>query len=215
MGAVTITWTPRGTAQSLRTLEFPAPERALTLFRGGLRTDAAISVSRAGQAVGVVHDAYSEYRVEYRAITPWGNAEARKLFDELGGWWEHAAAGGEFSFALDGNRAASTTLSSGASQGASSLSVASESGFYVDDWIFLEDADDITKTERKQVETVATGSLALHFPTLREFASGSVVRSFDYFPKCVIAYPSRPPLLERPAGEGPFFDLDFEFRTVR
>lgn len=215
MAGPKIAWTPRGSGLSSRSLELPGGSRSLQLFRGGSVTDAAISVSRAGQSVSVVHDAWSEYRVVYRAISPWGDVDARDLFDRLGAWWEHAGAGGEWSFALDGDRTGSTTTDATVSQGDGDISVSDESGFHVDDWILIEDADDVTKFERKQIEAISSGQLDLHFPTLRSFASGSVVRDYDYFPKCVVASSARTPLMERAAGEGPFFDLDFEFRTVR
>ena len=203
-----ITWTPDGESSSV-TLDFP---HGLTRLQGLRNVQRGLAVSASGVATSVVYDAWAEFLVELRAVSRESDPTA---FAKLTAWWSHAARGGEFAFAVDSSKMSSTTLSAAASQGDTTVSVASTTGFSAGDWVVFEDDDDPTKWERHRISSVGTGTLTIGAGLAWSYASGSPVRHAEYWPKCV-CLETKSPLVEREAGRGAhLWDLRFRFRQVR
>lgn len=211
MSASEIRWTPRGDSTET-SFSFTAT-RGFSRFQGYVNADRALSVSRGGKSLTLIHDAYGQFEVEARAIAP-GNE--RTLYTGITAWLEHALAGGTFALILDGSKTATTTLSTAATQSDLTLSVASSSGMAADDWLYIEDADDGTKFQRAQISSVATTqSVVLKDGLYRSFAAASTVRHHEYLPSCIMLE-KRSPFVERPAGNGAeLWDLQMTVRTVR
>lgn len=202
-----IKWTPKDEA-SERTLTFP---RNPTKFSGYRDTNAAQSVTLGGVAVTVLHDAYSVYELELRSFGPSVDAT---FFSGMTAWWSHAAAGGEWKFLFDSGDYLDTTMSA-STIGATTFSVTSTSTLAVNDWIFLEDANDHGKFESAKVSNISASTITVVGSLSRGYASGSTVRHMEYFPACLVLG-TEVPFKERMAGQGNrLYDMTLKFRTVR
>lgn len=208
MSNPTITWLPSGESTT-QSLTFP---RMVSMYQGGRSVDGATSVSLGGVAVSVIHDVYDDFQIELKGFGPTNDPT---FFAQLWSWWSHASRGGEFAFALDGANTLDTTTSAASTQGDTTLSVASTSSLAVSDWVTLEDVDDPTKTERRQVSAISGADVGLTPTISYSFGSGSLMRHAEYLPACVTAGKRRP-FQERDAGRGGrLWDLQLGLRTVR
>lgn len=205
MGA-TITWIPFG-ASTAKTLDF-APW-GIQRLSGGHEADREVVHTPAGRAVVQWIDSWDTYELHVDAIHRIDDANWI-VFENL---LPFLVAYGEFSFAADSNKDSETTLSAGAAEAASSISVVSTSGFSAGDTIMIEHV-----TDARQIMTAISGppgggtmniSPLLYSP----MPTGSKVRHFQYFPKCRAEAAS---FTERDAGLGAnLWDFRVRFRTFR
>lgn len=208
MANPTITWTAKGESTA-STLTLP---RQLSLLQGYSATDGEVVVSRGGVACSVVHDAHEQYEMSLPAFGPELNPE---FFADLTSWWASASQGVTWALALDGSKSANTTTTVASSASAVTLSVTSTASLATSDWLFVEDATDPTKRERRQVSSVSGANVILTRALSFGFAAGSTLRHAEYWPKC-LALSRDPPFAERAAGQGSrLWDLRLLFRTVR
>ena len=97
-------------------------------------------------------------------------------------------------------------------KGAVSLTLASTTNLSVGDYIWIEDVDDPTKYEIREVDIVAT-PITIAQGVSYGFGSASKVRHWENFPLCVALDVT---FKERSAGQGPnVWDFGLTFRTVR
>ena len=216
MGDVLLAWVPRGEAGELEAnLSDAYGPRGLQVFRGGGQQAARRSVSAGGAVVTLTEDHYFEYDVQLEGISIVDHLE---LWQELTGFMSHAQAGGEFKFKLDGAEARDHTTSAAAAAGATVLELVTAAGWIAGDKVYIEDVDDPTKWQVSTVGSKQTSPPELQGmapPLFYSYGLGSVVRSWEYFPKCV-AQDGDPTLEEREAGRGAnLWDFRLRFRTVR
>lgn len=213
MGFVRITYTPRsGFGSSQNELDL-ADERALRRFSGFGDTDKETVVTRGGRAFSIVHDAFQRYTLRCERLGPKLNLGSHTdQFHRLTAWWAHAKAGGLFGLVLDTDEDEATTLSVAATQGDTTLNVASVSGFAAEEWLWIENANDSSVYERAQIDSVG-GTLVIKTGGLEyDYPIGSTVRHAENFPSCLMLSGD---LREREAGGGPDrWDLEMVFRTV-
>lgn len=210
MGNARIYWTPRGESGEvyldLTTLG------GLFRFAGFSAGTGHKSVSRGGKTCSVIHDTGFVYHVEVRGVSRTADPDT---WCDVSSFVSHADAGGEFAFKLDSDKDDETTLNGAVAKGATSIVLTSGSWVANGDLLFLEDADDETKWEIRRVSD-ASGSptIVLAKAVTYGFASGSVVRDWEFFPKCLAI--GDVSWKEREGGRGANrWDLVLRLRTVR
>jgi hypothetical protein len=105
------------------------------------------------------------------------NAADYALHRKLQQWWQHAKAGGQWSFARDRDKVVHTTLASNASAGASSIVVTSATGIVVGQQYVLRGQ----YTQLVEVSSIASApTIALTEPLLFEFDTLAVFRDEYY-----------------------------------
>ena len=200
------TWTPRGEAAT----------QALTVNWGGIQrqepkffANKSQTVSKGGTVVTVIEDTYFRYVLEANPINQVNSPDAWQL---ISSFVNHAQVGGIFQYQFDENNDLDTTLSSGVAKGATSLTLASTTNLSVGDYIHIEDVDDPTKWEYREVDVVAA-PITLANGVSYGFGASSKVRHWENFPLCVALDVT---WKERRAGQGPnVWDFGLTFRTVR
>lgn len=214
--AVVITYVPVSGGSTI-TVTFDTIDTDLTRFRGMRESVGARSISVGGQAVSVAYDSYFRYEVAFKPFKiPSSTASIATEHGDLFGWVAHAQRGGEFTFAVDSSNTWATTLSGAEAQGQTALSVASEAGASVGEYVILEDADDPTIWEKRRLNAVGPATLTVDGGIAFSYVSGSVARYHEYFPACILDPMTANPMRERDGGRGAnLWDLQFVFRTVR
>ena len=199
-------WTPRGEAvNQTMTVNWGEIQRQAPEFVG----ERMQSVSTGGTVVNVIRDAYFLYTLE---TNPINRANSAGAWQRITSFVAHAQTGGVFEYFYDFNNNLDTTLSSGVSAGATSLTLGSTTNLAVDDFIYIEDVDDPTKWELRKVTSLGA-PITIDQGVSWGFGAGSIVRHAEYFPKCVA---TRITFEERRAGQGPnVWDFGVTFRTVR
>lgn len=211
----TFVWTPRDESTAER-LTISSSEGGLTRLQSQFVTDRELSLSTGGSAVTIVRDSFFVYELEF---TPFNKSSDPGTWQELSSFISHANAGGEFQYLSEGattpiagRNDLDTTLSSAVVQNATSLTLASTTRLSAGDFIYIEDANDQTKWEIREVDTVAT-PIVVAEGVSHSYASGSTVRHWENFPKCIALDIE---WQERRAGQGAnLWDFAMKFRTVR
>ena len=200
------TWTPRGEG---------APQNLVVDWGGIQRQDPRFlaakkqTVSKGGTVVTVIEDTHFRYVLETNPINQAAKPDA---WQRISSFVNHAQVGGLFQYQFDENNDLDTTLSSGVAKGATSLTLASTASLNVGDYIHIEDVDDPTKWEYREVDVVAS-PITIAQGVSYGFGSGSKVRDWQNFPLCVALDVT---FEERRAGRGVnVWDFGLTFRTVR
>ena len=139
----------------------------------------AVAIARAdsGAARRIITGAYDHVQFDIEAFAD------RRLYLALRSWWDYAATGAPWSFAVDSAKASATTLSVAAEAGSDTLSLVSGggAGFQPRDEIRIIDAVDPTVREISYVTGIVAD--AIYCTELRNaFSAGSVVRHLQYHP---------------------------------
>ena len=209
MGVFNVKYTPRGEATEV-TVDLTTLMGGLRLFSSKWMTNRATSITDGGNPYTVNFDQFIEYQCEFlrvqrsASVSNWGSIASMAA---------HISSGAEFVVEKDSDNVSDTTSSSLVAQSANLIPVASTTGFASGEIVYVEDADDPTKFEINECSGTS-GGVQLTNGIQYSYVSGSIVRHFEYFPKCVALKPAR--FKERAAGQGSeVWDLDFTFRTVR
>lgn len=149
----------------------------------------AVAIARAdsGAARRIITGAYDHVQFGIEAFAD------RALYRALRAWWDYAATGAPWSFAVDSAKASATTLASAVSAGDEELALVAGggAGFALGDEIRIIDAVDPTVREISYVTWI--GAYAIYCTELRNaFAAGSVVRHLQYHPALEILSESCP-----------------------
>lgn len=206
--AIQLRYTPANES-TLVTLDVSNVFGGLKRLRVDAVTDRATMISVGGKARTIVYDAWHVIDVDTIPVT---------RSSDVDGWAaamafvSHANRGGEFAFAYDSTSAAATTLNGALTQGNTTVTLTSTSGFANDDIVFIEDANDPTKHEVNQINVAATTTI--RNGVLYSYADDSTFRHHEYWPALICT--NEATLRERDAGRGAsLFDLSFSARTVR
>jgi hypothetical protein len=187
---------------------------------GFRETEGETTVSKGGVAVTTVFDSYFRYDVEIQRFGPYigvsGPDDQGLFFSQVSAWLSEAQAGVLFEFIGPDGNSADETLDGAEAQGETTLTVSNNAPFLVEDTIYIQDANDPTQFEMARIESKAApaspGDITLWDGLKANYDAGSIVRSKDYFPKCLLL---KHKFRERPAGKGnQIWDLVFSFRTV-
>ena len=167
----------------------------------------AVAIARAdsGAARRIITGAYDHVQFGIEAFAD------RALYRALRAWWDYAATGAPWSFAVDSNKMVSTTLASAVPAGATALPLAPDGGEYIDVGDELRVIDAADPTTRELVVSTAWDDAVLHCaPTRCAFAAGSVVRHLQYHPSLELLS-DQCPVQE---GDGLVYSLSVEAREA-
>ncbi len=174
-------------------------------------SDRQKSISHGGKSYSVGHDPWFDVTCEMTNIRP---ASQELLHQQLFAFQSHVQQGGNFAFALDGDRDDATTMSVGEPSGETVVALTSSSGLLANHEVYIEDVDNPFVFERAHVSTNDSGTqITLKNGLVFDYGSGSVVRHSEYLPLC-----SMQGMIyrERRAGRGAgVWDLRLQFRSVR
>lgn len=175
-----------------------------------------LAITTGGKAFASISDVFRLYEIEMAGIRWSKSAAWRTFFASLYGWWEHALAGGQFSFAYDSAKVGNTTIGATAHNDTVIDGIASTAAFAAGEWVYFEDATDPTKFARGRINTVDSGTqVTLYDQIGRVFSASSIMRAYEYLPTCV-CLEDEFPLVEREGGKGvDTWDLKMRIRSVR
>lgn len=216
MGDVTVIWVPRNEVGQ-ESLSLDALGESLFRLEGDIELEGQTQISIGRAAVRINRGSFARYRVEIRAIERDATEGGVYPYGMLSSFMSHAQGGGEFQFAHDSAKTFNGTLSGAEAKGQTVLSVTPDPTVLVvvGDWIYLEHVTDQTKFEKRKVAARDVTTITVEDPITWSFPTASIVRHWEYFPKCVLVDGSYE-LRERPAGQGPnLWDLQFSFETTR
>ena len=128
-------------------------------------------------------------------------------------WWAHASQGGTFTLAHDTNKDTLSTLSSGAVAAQAVVPTTTTTNYAAGDLVILEKADR-SYFEVGIVQSVsAATSVTLTANLKQTFATGDVLRHFDYHPS-MCALTSNCPLQLQSFGDANFMQLQVKCTEV-
>jgi len=212
MGNSRISFDPPGGTVNIDFEGFP-------ILLSGLATDDGFArFSRGGVHQLVKHDTWQEYDVMFPAIS---RPADPARWAQLTAWISWVYRGNVFELLLDGTKNLDTTLDGAIAAGATVITCSDDTAnAALDDWIFLEDALDVSVFEWVQVlsNTGASKGITLNAntPVVFAYPDNSIVRQEVRLGNCVLIRDRPTPLVERSGGRGAnVWDLRFRFRTVR
>lgn len=194
----------------------------LVELAGGFASDLQLHVGVGGKSVGVSHDAWFEYLVQFTPLKfPWHTVTGAPtgglggLWLRLMDWIAHTQRGGLFDLRIDTDKNYEQTMTNAEAEGSTQLEMASTTGMEADDYLFLQHLDNPFKREYVIVDTVDSGTqVTLKRGTTWDYVAGSYIKARELFTDCIRLDAHRSPLIERRAGRGPVWDLRFRFRTT-
>lgn len=135
----------------------------------------------------------------------------RALYLALRAWWDYAATGAPWAFAVDSAKMTSTTLAQAANYDSDTLQLAAGGGAGISagDALRVIDAADPTVREIVVVSGVI-GDVVHCSDLLQDFSSGSIVRHLEYHPALELLDESCPVQ----EGDGLIYTLSAEAREV-
>lgn len=149
----------------------------LSDYRSSRGKNAITSRAENGQSYTYVHEAFDIVEV---GIDSFNSTATRNA---LVAWWAWASQGKSYSFALDSARTVNTTLSGGASAGATSCTVNSTAGVAANRTYLIRDTDGIEE-EVVVVSSVSSSTVTFSTTPLKyAYSTGATFRDPDYFPK--------------------------------
>lgn len=135
----------------------------------------------------------------------------RALYLALRAWWDYAATGAPWAFAVDSAKTTSTTLAQAESAGSNALHLAAGGGAGISAGDALRVIDAMDPTVR-EIVTVATkaGDALYCSERIHAFSFGSIVRHLEYHPALELLDESCPVQ----EGDGLIYTLSAEAREV-
>lgn len=135
----------------------------------------------------------------------------RALYLALRAWWDYAATGAPWAFAVDSAKMTSTTLAQAESADSDTLQLAAGGGAGISAGDALRVIDAMDPTVREIVTVVTKAGDALYCPgLLHDFPLGSIVRHLEYHPALELLDESCPVQ----EGDGLIYTLSAEAREV-
>lgn len=135
----------------------------------------------------------------------------RALYLALRTWWDYAATGAPWAFAVDSAKMTSTTLAQAASSDTDTLQLAAGGGAGISAGDALRVIDAMDPTAREIVTVVTKAGDALYCPgLLHDFSLGSIVRHLEYHPALELLDESCPVQ----EGDGLIYTISAEAREV-
>lgn len=135
----------------------------------------------------------------------------RALYLALRAWWDYAATGAPWAFAVDSAKMTSTTLAQAEGADSETLQLAAGGGAGISEGDALRVIDAMDPTVREIVIVAAKAGDTLYCPDLiHAFSSGSIVRHLEYHPALELLDESCPVQ----EGDGLIYTLSAEAREV-
>lgn len=135
----------------------------------------------------------------------------RALYLALRAWWDYAATGAPWAFAVDSDKMTSTTLAQAASPDSDTLQLAAGCGAGISAGDALRVIDAMDPTVREIVTVAAKYGDEIYCPgLLHDFSLGSIVRHLEYHPALELLDESCPVQ----EGDGLIYTLSAEAREV-
>lgn len=135
----------------------------------------------------------------------------RALYLALRAWWDYAATGAPWAFAVDSAKMTSTTLAQAAGDDSDMLQLAAGGGAGISTGDALRVIDAMDPTVREIVIVAAkAGDALFRSERIHAFSSGSIVRHLEYHPALELLDESCPVQ----EGDGLIYTLSAEAREV-
>lgn len=199
-------YTPRGesTAYALN-VDWGGIER----FQADFVEDKKVTVSTGGTVVTILRDAFFRYKFQSNPLNKLSDFDN---WQRVSSFVSHAKAGGKFAFLENPIKNLDTFLSSGIAKDDTDMTLDSTTLLVVNDFIWIEDVEDLTRWEIRKV-TQVSGPTQISEAVSYGFPAGSLVRHWEHFPLCIAEDVT---WVERTAGQGSNrWDFAVQFRTVR